>query len=261
MKICIFGNSVGFRIRPPRRDCQDLTYSEILESSGHRIRNVSKAAVMINEAFTFLEEEVITFFPDLVIIHFGIVEICYRRTFRWANNQAIENYYMNRFFRRPYVFNTPMRRVFQFTLRAFNSCTRLVSSLLGLRWQWLSTKQFLLALRSVVEVILKETKARIIIIGITPCSDRVEYLLKGSRSRIIEANLGMKEICEQFSDRMKYLDPESFIHQQNMADLVPDGIHFSAEGHRQLVSEINTLIERLCHAEERPLVNRGIFIV
>jgi len=120
MKICVLGNSVGLRIRPPRSDRSEMTYAEALESKGYLVRNLSRAGVMLNEAFAFLEEELITFFPDAVILHFGVVEVCYRQTFRWPNNQAIENYYMNRIINRPNRFNTPFRTAYRYGLRAFN---------------------------------------------------------------------------------------------------------------------------------------------
>ena len=85
---------------------------------------------------------------------------------------------------------------------------------------------------------MKETNSDIIVIGITPCSNHVENILKGSLDKITEASLGIKAICEQISCRVRYLDVGSFINENDMNYLVPDGIHFSAEGHRKLVSRL-----------------------
>jgi hypothetical protein len=245
MKICILGNSIGFRIRPPRKNYQELTYSEILESHGYNVRNVSKSAIMLNEAFTFLEEDVITFFPDIIIIHYGVVEVSSRRTFRWANNEAIINYYTNRFFSRSFNFTTPCSLIYLFLLRVFNSCIRHVAAVFNFQWQWLSTKRFLIVLQSVLEILIKETNASVIVIGVTPCSNRIENILRGSRKNIMEINSGMKAVCEQFLCRVKYLDPDSFVQENNIDNLVPDGIHFSAEGHRYLAEKLLYLIESI----------------
>jgi hypothetical protein len=243
MKICILGNSVGFRIRPPRISLGELTYSEILEHNGHNVRNVSKSAIMINEAFAFLEEDLITFFPDVVILHFGIVEASARRTFRWANNQTIINYYTNRVFSRPFNFSTVCNSARHVLFRAFNSCTRRIAALLGFQWQWLSTKRFLIVLRSMLEIIIKETNANIIVVGVTPCSDRVENILKGSRNNINEINEGMGALCKQFDARVNYLDPGCLLQEQSIDELVSDGIHFTAEGHQQLAKKLMQIIK------------------
>ena len=250
MKICILGNSVGFRIRPARNNIQETTYSEIIESHGHNVRNVSKSAIMINEAFAYLEEDVITFFPDAVILHYGIVEVSCRRTFRWTNNKAIVNYYTNRLFARSFTFSSIQRSIYNFFLRAFNWSTRNLSTLFSLQWQWLPTPRFLTVLKSMLQLITKETNAVIVVIGVTPSFNRAENLMKESHKNILEMNSGMKAICEQFPCRVKYLDPDSFVRDSNIDDLVPDGIHFSAEGHRQLAEKLMSLIESM-HASPR----------
>lgn len=251
MKICILGNSVGFRIRPPRNTIREMTYSEILESHGHQVRNVSKSAIMLNEAFAYLEEDVITFFPDIVILHYGIVEVSYRRTFRWTNNKTIVNYYTNRFFARAFTFRTASNTIVHFFFRALNSVIRSLATLLGLQWQWLSTPRFLMVLQAVLELISKDTKAVIIVIGVTPCSERMENILKGSRKNIAQVNADMRAICDLFPSRVKYLDPGSFVRERNIDDLVPDGIHFSAEGHRQVAEKLLHLIENVSSGQPK----------
>jgi lysophospholipase L1-like esterase len=224
---------------------EDMTYSELLESRGYAVKNISKAGAMLNEVFAFIEEDVISYYPDLVIVNFGIVEVSYRRTLRWFNNQAIENYYLNRVFARPYVFKTPLAVIYNFLLRSLNYATRSVASLLGFRWQWLSTKRFLAVLEAMIRVILKETNSHVIVIGINPCSDRVESILRGSSEKIKEANTRIKLLCEDLGQRTRFLSPDSFINEDNINALVPDGIHYSAQGHQALFQRIVQQIDCL----------------
>lgn len=245
MKICILGNSVGFRIRPARNDGREMSYSEILEARGHRVRNVSKSAIMINEAFAYLEEDVLTFFPDVVILHYGIVEASNRRTFRWTNNKAIVNYYTNRLFARSFTFDSLPNRVCHLFLRAFNAGTRRLSTRLGIQWQWLPTPRFLVVLKAMLEQIVKETHAVILVIGVTPCINRDDNLTQGSLENILHLNERMKAVCEQYPSRVRYLDPGSFLRECDMDALVPDAVHFSAEGHRQLAGAVLHLLEEL----------------
>ena len=243
MKICIMGNSVGFKLRPPRQSASEMTYSEILETQGHHVRNISKAGVMLNEAFALLDDELITFFPDLVIIHFGTVEVCYRQSLRWLNNRCIRNYYLNHVYARHYTFDGPVQRLLGFINAGLNFATREAAEFVGLKWQWLSEQKFSTVLRATLQSILKETRARIIVIGITPCSPRVERILKGSGERIQAANLAMQELVAQFPKRTCYLDPCVFLNEENLPTLAPDGIHFSAAGHRLMADAITKVLK------------------
>jgi hypothetical protein len=197
---------------------------------------------MLNEAFGLLEEDVITFFPNLVIMHFGIVEVSARRTIRPVNNKTIVNYYTNRYFYRPFTFPQSPYSFFVFLSRAVNSLVRRFASIFGLKWQWLSTKRFLMVMRSMLETIIKETNAHIIVIGVSPCSERVESILDGTRENIGKMNKGMEDLCKELGDRIHYLDPSDFMMDRCIEELVPDGIHFSAEGHRLLADKLLQLM-------------------
>lgn len=249
MKICILGNSVGLRMRPPRANRTEVTYAEALERSGHCVRNFSRAGVMLNEVFRGLEEEAIAFFPDAVILHFGIVEISRRRTFRRPNNQAIHNYYMNRILDLPYRFHTPVQVARRFAWRAVNSATRRLAGLCGISWPWLPIDRFLEVLGATVQVLLKETGASVVVIGITPCSDRIEKHLRGTREDVNAANDRLQALCRHHGPRVAFLDPRLFIDDGNVELLVPDGIHFSAAGHRMVHQEIERILRRFDRQE------------
>ena len=92
MRITILGNSVALRMRPPRSDPGDGTYAEWLSRQGHDVRTVASAGTLLSEAFATLDSDVVATFPDCVIINYGVVEVCYRRTARWINNRTLINY-------------------------------------------------------------------------------------------------------------------------------------------------------------------------
>jgi len=222
-----------------------MTYSEILELHGHLVRNVCRSASMLNEAFAYLEEDVLTFFPDVVILHYGIVEATNRRTFRWTNNRAIVNYYTNRLFARTFTFDTLPNRVCHLFFRAFNSGMRRLATRLGVQWQWLPTPRFLVVLKAILEQIMKETHAVIIVIGVAPCFDHDDNMTQSTLKNILHLNEGMRAVCAQYPNRVRYLDPGSFVRECDMSALVPDAVHFSAEGHRRLADAVLHLLEEV----------------
>ena len=243
MNVCIFGNSVTLRIRPPRSAAGEATYAERLRAHGHDVTVVARAGVLLSEAMATLEDDVVTRFPDWVIVNHGVIEVCTRQTVRWINNQTIVNYYLNAGFARPFVFGTPWDRLRSFGWRALNASIRTASGLVGARWQWLPTPLFLRALEKTLDVVLKETAARVIVLGINPCSPRVERILPGSREAIADANAAMLALASRRGPRVVFFDPASVLDATRLEELVPDGIHFSAEGHARVAAALATMLE------------------
>ncbi len=237
-RICILGNSVGFKMRPPRQSAEEKTYGEILSDNGYCVRNISKAGVMLNEAFASLDDELITWFPDTVIIQFGVVEMCQRQTSRRLNNRLIKNYYLNMVHGRAYVFDSLFTKVLETLGRIVNGGGRRFVGLVGLRWQWLSLDRFLSVLEAVLEHVNKETGAMTLMVGINPVSPRITRILPDSGEIIEAANAAMKNLAARFPGRVRFLDMKELIGGNMVETTVPDGIHLSAQGHRLLAERI-----------------------
>lgn len=243
VSVCVVGNSVGFRIRPPRQHGGEATYSEHLQRLGFEVRTVCRSGVTIAEAFGRLEEDVLTYFPKVVIVQFGIVELCYRRTVRRLNNATIRNYYLNSIAGRPYQFWGPPRRLWTWVRRAVNVLTARTAGALGIRWQWLSTSRFLEVLDAMLEAILKETAAHVFVLGIPPPSPRVERILAGSSAVVADANSRMANRCRSLGPRAAFVEPGEWLDSDDVPALLPDGIHLSSEAHRRLAAVLARLIE------------------
>ena len=235
---------MGFKIRPPRTTPEERTYSEILEAAGHRVRNVSKAGVTLREAFGLLDDEVLTFFPDVVILNHGVVEVCYRRNFRSTNNTAISNVYLNPIFRRQYEFvSSSGFKAINIACRALNWSIRTSAKTLGLKWPWMRKELFMEVVKATCELIRKETNAHIFILGITPCSARVERLLSGSSTQIAATNQLLRNYCSNAGPRIRFIDVERFIIEADLPKVAPDGVHFSAAGHRLVAHHLLRAVE------------------
>jgi len=252
MRICVFGNSVALRIRPPRTNPLERTYAEWLREDGHEVSVIARAGVLVAEAFATIEDDVVSRFPDYVIINHGVVEVCLRQTVRSLNNRPIVNYYLNSVFARPYIFATASSRIERVVWRVANAVTRRISSALGLRWQWMRVDRFIEVLDRTIALIVKETSARLVVIGINPCSLRVERQLRGSFAAIAVANTAMADLCGRFGERVTFIDPGVAFEEAPLEEMVPDGIHLSSEGHRRMALLLSSLI-----GPERLVTNTG----
>jgi hypothetical protein len=242
MRICVFGNSVALRIRPPRSKAQDRTYAEWLREDGHDVTVIARAGALMAEAFATIEDDVVSAFPEYVVINHGVVEICLRQTIRSLNNRPITNYYLNSVFARPYVFGTSLARLEGLVWRVINGGMRRLNSALNFRWQWMPVDRFIEVMDRTIALILKETSARIVVVGINPCSPRVEQRLQGSAKAISVANTAMVDLCERFGRRVTFVDPAVAFEGACPEEMVPDGIHLSAEGHRRIARLLSSMM-------------------
>jgi len=241
MKICVFGNSVAFKMRPPRANHGELTYGELMERDGHQVANVSRAGVTLGEMFATLDDDVVTRFPDVVILQFGVVEVCKRNTWRYLNNLGIQNYYLNRVFDSAYLSDTLTNRSVRLCVRIANAVWRRSADMLGLRWQWMSSRDFLEVLNATLAVLIKETSAKVIVAGLNPCSARVERLLTGSVAALQQMDEALKAAAKARGPRVLFADVRAALKDHNLDECVPDGVHFSHRGHRvfyELVSRM-----------------------
>lgn len=243
MKICILGNSVAIKMRPPRSGADELTYPERLQASGHDVHNASMAGVFLSEQFAFLDDDVLTCNADAVILHHGIIEVYFRRTMRAPNNAAILNQYRNRVLGQGYTYDTATSRLRRFPVRALNAATRRLAQLLGLRWQWQRPDDFMTVVTQVVGLILKETAARMIIVGITPPSAGTEADLPGLGEEIARLNERLRAEAVRYGSRVQFVDVTALLRDGDHSRLVPDGIHFSATAHRLLAGELLAVLE------------------
>jgi lysophospholipase L1-like esterase len=239
MRICILGNSVGLRIRPPRRARTDRTYSEWLMLD-HEVFNCCRAGTVIGEQFRSLEEDLLSRFPDVAIINFGIVEIFDRQTIRRINNFPIRNYYNNSVYQRDF---RPRAGILDFTARGMNYMTRLIASRFGVAWQWVRIEDYLAALRYLCDIAVKETHATVIIFAlpIFPAGSEKYSVTTNEHSRRVNACI--RAWADESGGRIRILPtdsltPDSLRHQR----IMPDGIHFSGLGHRIIYKSLYRLI-------------------
>jgi hypothetical protein len=92
-----------------------------------------------------------------------------------------------------------------------------------------------------ITVIRKETAARVIVMGVNPTTPRIEAQLPGTAAAIVDTNAALMELCARLSPSVLLVDPANFLGDA-APTAVPDGIHYSAEGHRRVAAHLVAML-------------------
>ena len=233
MTICILGNSVSLVLRPPRRKVHERTYAEILRDElPATVINWSQRAAMVADGVRAVEDVVITHAPQAVIIQYGIVECTYREMPRWLYQFVKLRLHGDE--------NRLERLPVQLAARTLMPLCRRWAHLHG-RWRWMEPAVFAHDIQQLITLIRKETAALPIVITIPTPSERVERLAPGTSASANEYNHVLAQLAVQ--TEVPLLDAAALI-AVNPHDLLPDGIHFSATGHRLVAEHIRSLLSQ-----------------
>lgn len=240
MKVIISGNSVSLKIRPPRKGASEKTFVELL-SKHYDVLNKSRAGVMINEQFSMIDDDIISQYPDIVILNFGIVELFERSTVRYTNNKCIKNHYNNYVLGRPYVYSTKFTTFFY---KVFNRLTRVVSKVFKWTWVWCRYDRLLAALKDYVAIVLKECDSIVIIIEVPLLSTNSKRYNIKTNDNINRFNNDVFKLSCELNERVKVLKIPNVVNK-NPEIYIPDGIHFSGEGHEIIFNELKSMIKNV----------------
>ena len=222
-KIVSFGNSVGIRVRPNKGKCK--SYSDLLNDneelsfenfcySGNMIGSISR-----NPDFILQKH------ADVVILQFGVVELSSRSTSK--NLYDYLNYKAK---------STRLGQFIQTVGLSLESKLRRALVYLRFKSSWYHSDRFLSELETTIKSLDSNSLSKIICIGISTPSERIEKNLPGTIRRIKNVQFKMRAICSKYQS-CNYLDVEHF-----ETNYLPDGIHFSAEGHRKVYNDLLCLI-------------------
>lgn len=235
-RVVVLGNSVALVARPPREKKGPTTYPELLPGLlGERgvpceLVNVSERYLTVDGALEDLERRVVALSPDLVILNYGVVEAAPRIVPRPVY------FFINR---PPYRTSLP-RRIF---CRAASAAERYLAPRL-LRafggFRWVGPALFAECLAAIVDRLWKECRCHTVVMNIPEPNDRMESLLPGIRSSTEEYNRIMQQACTRRTAHL--LDAASLVRAGGAEAFCPDGVHFSAEGHKAVAEELAELI-------------------
>ena len=227
-KIVIVGNSVALRIRPPRQNENDLSYAEIIDD---KLPNASVINLAIGDTVMPHEsvwiDKLISYHANCYILNYGVVDACTRSVPRWMCN-FIHN-------------DTPHHGIFKKLLRfLFNffevRFRKFLTVIRGKR-AWTSRAAFAYKYEKMLRLLLKDSNAQLICIGINRPSSRIERFLPGSVRNVQRYN----EVIRQLANKYNSVYVETFYDFDET--LIPDGINFNSEGHRKLAGMLLDVIK------------------
>lgn len=219
IKICIVGSSVGLRCRPVS---DILNYGQLLDENERIQLNVVNLSLgrytsreVLSSRDIFIRE-----YADLYIINIGAVDAPSREIPFWFSDILYN--------RRKSIFYKFLNTIYF----GFISKYRRVFTFLRFKKSWISLNEFKNNIIKLIESIQKDTKGKILILGINSGNSRVEKQLPGTMKKYNQYNKELKNIALArnigFVDVSK-LDSESYF---------PDGVHYNDEGHKFINNQI-----------------------
>lgn len=216
---------MGLRIRPPAQFPDNRTFGAYLEKSlknnfpqrGVAVHNLCIGRSTIWDIIC-RGDEILRQFPNYYIICVGVTDASTREIPLWysniINNQCV----------------SLKKRVFTAIYNKILKPLRPYIVRLRRGKPWTTAKQFDKYFNFFLEFLLKGTNAHLLVLTINNTTDRVERQLPGSRMNYKIYNSIIVEACN--NDRVTLVDTR----QMDVLSELPDGIHYSNEGHRKVAS-------------------------
>lgn len=230
-KIVIIGNSVALRVRPPLEAPHNKNYGSVLQdllSSEYPeqtflVNNKGLSRLLISEVFERFDEYVQEF-PDYYIINLGVVDASTREIPLWYANmmRSEKNSLLHQLINGIHYHLIKRHHAFFVKLRGKKT--------------WISERKFEHYYRRLLGELKKETNARFITLSVNAGNDRIETKIPGSLKNYVKYNELIQKVSAEFG--AKYIDTLEIM----VSEEVPDGIHFSAEGHQKLAEKIKNVI-------------------
>jgi lysophospholipase L1-like esterase len=114
-----------------------------------------------------------------------------------------------------------------------------------LSWRWESETEFLSVLRNICTILTVETNAHIIVLGVGPVSERLLSEYPSLNDEIDALNKRMEGLIGVFGDRAQMISIKDVIDMESPESSIPDSVHFSSKGHREIAAEIERRISMI----------------
>ena len=223
MRIAVIGDSTVEWIRPYRDHKNDFTYSELLmKNDSYAVDIYIKPGMTSHDALILIWQELMGKFYDYYIFSFGIND-CTPRSYPKI---------MADFYNASLIPNTKMQKLFFLFYRLFTATkVQRIASKLKISRPWTDLKTFEKNIKRIINILTKETDAKMIFLSIPQTSKRVEDILCNINGLILEYS----EIIKKHASLSVDMDS---LFSEDYEKYISEGIHYSSEGHRLVYKEI-----------------------
>lgn len=242
LRIAVIASSVGYYVRPPERTGPSRPYPDVLEellrSSGvhAEVVNHSTWFLMVHQAFRNIQGLVVPDGADVAVLNFGVLE---------AESTLLPTALVKSVYNWSPTTHGVWSRLRYLTLRPVHRFHDGIAPRIMKRvpsFHRLSPRRFEEELARTVDWLRKERNALVLVLNINPVGDNVERKLPGTRDSVAAYNAIIERVVQSHDDgQTRLIDVSSLVAgEDGDGRLVADGIHYTAEGHRQVAA----LLER-----------------
>jgi lysophospholipase L1-like esterase len=246
LRIVVTGSSIALYTRPYRTGPDEGTYGEELERQllqhgiPAQVTNQAGWLLTVNEIYQEVAQRVISHQPDVVVINVGWVECQPRLTplsvLRWQESWHPSLHPVAK----------AARSKVEPALRAFH---RRVEPRLLERLPWsmyrMGPDRFEAELRRLVTLIRREKQCLVLLMNVNPTTSRVAAALPGIHEHAERFSQIVDRVTAGDDPGVRLIDSRGMVTRYGVDNVLPDGIHFNAEGHRRLgamlFDEVTTL--------------------
>lgn len=232
-RVAIIGDSTCEWIRPYRNDIDELTYTELLmqDENNLTVDIYIRPGMTSHEALVLVWKELMGKFYDYYIFSFGIND-CTPRSYP----KLLADYY-----NKTLIPNGFLHKVYFFIYRVFTSTkVQKVCSKLNISRPWVALPYFENNIDKIIEILNKETDSKLIFLALPQTSQRVSSILYNINNLILEYN---KIFKVKESEDILIVDLDT-LFKKDYNLYIPEGIHYSAEGHQSIYHKILSWINR-----------------
>jgi len=236
MRVLVLGNSVALYVRPHAPGAR--TYGQrlrpLLEQGGAApaVVEIWAGNSLTVTDLAAVEDRLLGFGPDVVVVNVGIVD-CTPRILP----QGLRRLYVRGASRWERLWLAGEARIRRPLVRVLGGAPAL------------SPAGFRSRLQRLVQVARDEASAQVVCLGVPPTSARVAREVPGVEEQIRRFDDTIRDVCRLMS--AEYLDVGAAVSSVGVEAALPDGIHFSAQGHARIAEELARLIEAM-PARETP---------
>jgi lysophospholipase L1-like esterase len=250
-RVLVIGHSVATMV-PDRTSRLDGPYPELVEqwlrADGHdvEVRNAAKEFTHIGHGVRIYQDTVATWNPDVVVVNYGVVES--QAPFI---PQAVYNHFQTWDVGTSRLSRAYRRRVAPWLWTRLRRLQRRAVGVMGQRGHRVGPARFTTLLRQLIFLARHEHRL-VLILDINPPGPRITYSLPGAQQRRDRYNDLTHQVVREAqvgdADGVRLIPSASVVHDLGIEKALPDGYHFSVEGHRRIaemvVAEIEAWIAR-----------------
>lgn len=251
LRVLVVGSSVTYMVVPPRADASDGTYAQhlrrMLAERGHpaQVTLRSRWYGRVDEFLRDFEAGIRDPMPDVVVLDVGEAS-CHPRVLPTTIARHFLTWDRT---------SRPGARVYRRQVavrlwRVLRTVQRLGSRHAPLALSRLSPQRFRHDTGRLLALVRTETGAAVVVLGVEPAGTRAEYWMPGLDERAAHYDRLLQQLVRHADDPgVTYLSRAVDTAGVPVDELLPDGLHRTAAGHRLLAERlVDAVLEVAAHA-------------